>query len=643
MIRTLREWPAEVWFLVAAGVAVFVLLVGPASLDLSDPPVEDGIVRFRPGEAARDPAFSFEGDWAMDGADAVAKGRATIEFETPAGPWESARVRLRGDSFADWVVRFSRDFQSLSLPQVRPGEDVVIDPDSLPGSAFTGSPLRVRLSIQPGEGLAPRLRLVTLELLARPPAAHPGHVAGLVSGLFFPAALALFLSVAGRRTLRQGAVLGAIAGGAAGLFAHYQSTVFDYLLVGTPSLLLGAATGRVVAIFHEKPYVGAAWQRLQSDGLLAGCLAGTLAGFTLVTRWQAFVAVWTQPLLPDAAGYLEIARGGSLWLPLQDHAPFLREPFFPAYLRAIQLLVDGGAPLARLAGIVPSVLLVLATFLVGWRVFSLLVGTIAASALAANPFLAVEAVSVLRDEWNGLLLVAVVGALALLPDRPYRRSLPAALLAGVWCSLRVGNLPTALIMLVYTSWRRGWGVREAIFTAAVAILPVLPFLAWSQAAFGDPFQVGKFHAQYYMNLLMVGEPGFPATEDEWEANPYVGDPVAPMMLMAERPGYGIPALVRGYAMVFLWEFPHGHLFFGQEWLMAFGLLGGVVFIRGWRRWGWLVPWFVLAMAPVAMIATIRMDYRLAIPAAPFILWVWALGIEEAGRIVYTMVGRWRRG
>ena len=95
---------------------------------------------------------------------------------------------------------------------------------------------------------------------------------------------------------------------------------------------------------------------------------------------------------------------------------------------------------------------------------------------------------------------------------------------------------------------------------------------------------------------------------------------------------------RGLIMIFAFEYPHAMLFEGNEIVMAFGLLG----IWGWwkyRRTAWVaIPWYLWVMAPVALIATITLDYRLASPATPIILWTWALGVELAVQQFLKAVG-----
>ena len=184
--------------------------------------------------------------------------------------------------------------------------------------------------------------------------------------------------------------------------------------------------------------------------------------------------------------------------------------------------------------------------------------------------------------------------------------------------------------MVLEAWRSNWRWRELGISLGLSILPLIPHLIYNaNISGGNILYSSDVHTRYYLNFLMIGQEGFPTTLADWNADPYQGGVVgATAFLKYLSPLTIIAMIVRGYFRIFCLEYPHGFLFFGKELLMAFGLVGAWSAWTRWRELWWVYLWFVVFMLPVSFIAAIHLDIRLAQPAAPIILFTWALGIQQ---------------
>jgi hypothetical protein len=378
-----------------------------------------------------------------------------------------------------------------------------------------------------------------------------------------------------------------------------------------------------------------AWPAIEQLFLLS---AGLLA---IHFRWEAFLDQCRLPLRPDAAGYLEIARTGSFYSTLQSHAPWVREPLFPALLRAWLGIAPDTASSARFFSFLLGLLVPLATWAVGRRLFGPLVALLAAALVGTNQRWAFESAAVLRTDADTLALLALVAVPLFLGERRWWRAGAFAAAAAALALLRINALFLCLPVLAWEAWRRRWHPMEIALAFLLPLLLTAPHLAFNAdyGGHGDPFFSSNVHARYYLNRDMIGQPGFPATYAEWVGNEYAGEHLSTLTMFSH---YGPIEVARrfvvGYANLFLWRFPHGTLFHGSELALFVLLLGYVMLLRE-RRWAKIAAIYALFALPVAFIAASRFDERLALPTAPLVAWAAGLGVARSIEWVIARVAR----
>lgn len=617
------EWKFHA--VMAAGLLVFFsAMIQP---DWSDPLFEDAVYTFKPYQTHE--TLELAGDWEVDSGAYRAKGQLSeFHFTTEEGPWQSVRVMLNGDVSDRWSVRLARDFSSFLTKGVRPGEEFVVTPEEFSALAGSNSPIQIRISPSKVQGRDAALARVSIRAVAAAPENPPPPVPAIVYTPLLPLALALFLSAAGRRSFRQGTIAGGLLAIAAAAFSVRDPRVFDAMWLGTAGLFLGvsaSAATRGWAARLKKEQEEASARFLTAE---LAAVAG-LIGLGLWTRWNELLGLRTMPLLPDAIGYLEIARRGTFYETLQAHAPYIREPLFPALIRIWYALLPESAISARVYTLFLGMIPVILAWAAGRKLFSPFVGIAAAFLMAANPFLSRLSASVLRDDVLSGLFLALICVVVYTGSRPYIRSAGMGIIGGLLSLLRLGNIFLMVPLTLIEAVRKRWNPLEILLVFALAVPVLLPHLAFNfKTSGGDVLYSSNVHARYYYNRLHIGEEDAPATLAAWEKDPYAGQSTGIGALFQDVSPIGAAwRIVRGYIKIFLFEFPHGHLFFGHETAMIFGLFGAWVLLREWRRLWWLPAWYIIFMFPVAVIASIHLDFRLAAPAAPMILWVWAAGLE----------------
>jgi hypothetical protein len=213
---------------------------------------------------------------------------------------------------------------------------------------------------------------------------------------------------------------------------------------------------------------------------------------------SAFVWKPAGELHGDPKSYLKIAR-----TPQGFYEASAREPLFLATIRGF-LWVSGGQDIAvNCASLAYSILLVLATYLLGAAVSSRGVGLAAATLLAVEAWAVRQGVAGWRDDAFAFFTVMTAFALVRLSRRP---SMARACATGAWaagaCLIRVSALSFVIPAFVYASIdgpRSGWRSRasHAVLALSVALLLVGPFLVNNAIKFGDPFYSVDFATEFY--------------------------------------------------------------------------------------------------------------------------------------------------
>lgn len=613
--------------LLALAPVLLVILFVAAQPRFQEPRLYDEVIVAHPTtDRLTTETLRLTGDWTVTSRGAApASSGASIHVNTPEGPWNRLQVGINGDISGEWGVRLTRDFQRHSFLELIPGEPRDFIGDDLPGASVGWNPITVEI-FPTGEGNH-LVNRVMVRFSAESEFTEPS-LPGIIMGGFLPILLAAFFKYAGRRTARQATLAGGIFGSVAALLSAWSPDTIPYIWAAGTAFALGGASGALFKAIQarRKGDIDQATEFLTAFQALA--LVAILA-FGLQVRWDALADAWSLAPSPDAVGYLEIAIFGTFYETIQSTAPWIREPLFPAWLRFWFSMAPETTVSARAAGIPIGLAVVALLFFVGRKLFNPWVGLIAAAFYSVNGYTAGQSVMILRDD----LLVALFLGLACCPlylrDDRWGRAIAWGLLGAGLGLVRVNALVLALAFGGWEAWKRRWLPAEIILAVALMLVPVVPHLVYNaRVSDGDWMYSSNVHTRYYYNLLMIGNEGFPGDFPEWEADPYAGSVARSSVLLREP---SIPSAfvrtIRGYTMIVLKDFPHYRLFGGNALLMLFGLVGFWVLLNRREAW-WFYIWTVLFIAPVAIIAAIRFDMRLALPASPAILMVWAAGVVQ---------------
>jgi len=213
-------------------------------------------------------------------------------------------------------------------------------------------------------------------------------------------------------------------------------------------------------------------------------------------------ARWTREKTPyvggDPIGYLGFGREMTTF-----YQPHFREPVFLTAVRMSLWMLDGQDAAVSLASATGSVLLIVATFLLGSEIAGAGGGLAAALVVAIEYDLIVWSVDGWRDDLFAAFVVLSAWTLVRLRDRPsFANALGAGLVCGLTCLTRVTALSfivPALLWIVIAGGRELRRERyESVAVAAVLTAAVLgPFLISCAIATGDPFLAIDQHTIYY--------------------------------------------------------------------------------------------------------------------------------------------------
>ena len=211
---------------------------------------------------------------------------------------------------------------------------------------------------------------------------------------------------------------------------------------------------------------------------------------------------WTKEKTPyvggDPIGYLGFGREMTGF-----YQPHFREPVFLTAVRVSLWMLDGQDAAVSLASAAGSVLLIVATFLLGAEVAGAAGGLAAALVVAIEYDLIAWSVDGWRDDLFAAVVVLSAWTLVRLRDRPsFGKALAAGIVCGLTCLTRITALSfivPALLWIAVAGGREGRGRRlESVAVAAVLAAAVLgPFLISCAIATGDPFLAIDQHTIYY--------------------------------------------------------------------------------------------------------------------------------------------------
>ncbi|MCC6548132.1 glycosyltransferase family 39 protein [Candidatus Sumerlaeota bacterium] len=622
------KMPREYVFLLVQVLGLLVLFALVTPLKLKDPAIHDEsqTYAFTAGEQTQRIKSSMQGNWAVEEDGAIATGSdASVELPLPQGPWVSLRITIIGDEKFEWVVTAQRGFERMTRLKVFAGQEVAFEGAQLPGKAGPSGEIKLRIAPKGTDG--GRIERIHVRLSAYTQAPMIAPLPAVFFAALFPLAVFFFLHLGAQRTP---------------MFAMRVTSALSILAIVAfyfrPDVLRGlwiAASGLFLAT-TAAPFIRAlrGWKEntlsdARSLRLLEVSAALAIVGFALWLRWDALLSERLLPLRHDAIGYVGIALQGTFYNTALQEAPWVREPLFPALIRLAFTMLSASETIARSLAVFIGALVPLLTYIAGRRIFSPLAAFLAAGVLVVNPFLVTLSTSVLRDDLLSVLFLAFLCVAIYAKSFPLWRAVGIGVVASALALTRLSNLFLLPPIIGWMIWKQRWSAREMVLCIVIFLAPVLPHLAFNaRIGGGDYFHSATVHTPYYVNRLNIGEANFPSSLAEWNADPYRKVASRDSLLTSGGVVAGIQRIFIGYAKIFLLDFPHGDLFRGNELIMAFGLIGAWVLWRRRDAW-WVAASYIVFMFPVAVIAGIVFDHRLAAPAAPMILLAWGAGVDFA--------------
>jgi 4-amino-4-deoxy-L-arabinose transferase-like glycosyltransferase len=200
----------------------------------------------------------------------------------------------------------------------------------------------------------------------------------------------------------------------------------------------------------------------------------------------------------DPSTYLRFAREMTSF-----YQPHVREPVFPASVKTTLWLVGDADVGISLTSIAFSLLVIVATYLLGAQFVSRPVGLAAAAMMAIDHDVLEWAIGGWRDEaFTALALLAVWTWIRVARAPTYRNAAWAGIAGGLACLTRLTApfvwLPAAAFVLVAggTTSRRE---RVPVLALGLGLATVLvaPYLVSCAIEFGDPFYAVNYHTQFY--------------------------------------------------------------------------------------------------------------------------------------------------
>jgi len=385
-----------------------------------------------------------------------------------------------------------------------------------------------------------------------------------------------------------------------------------------PALLIGlvlayATILRLDALFRSYgPYDHPGWFVSVQEAV------ATTAAVAVPSSWE-----WprreAQHDIGDPINYLAFARDMRSFY--QAH---VREPVFLAATRAWLGLTGGLDVSVSLSSVSFSVLLILATYLLGASIASKPVGLAAAAALAVEHQVIALSIGGWRDEASAFFCVLCAWALVRLRTNPrmVNAVIAGAVAAGA-CLTRITSIVFVVPALVYvwgTGGRAGLAQRSRLVGVAALVLLALtaPYLINCARTFGDPLYSINYHVRFYV----ARERGVAPLEDEAAAALPSASGYA-LSKFRERPLEAFDTAVQG-----LTSFPFTNKWRGFDvWNARVGPGLAVLALLG--LWGWLLDAngrllliiLVASLAPFMMTWPVRggAEWRFTLHAYPFYL------------------------
>jgi len=405
----------------------------------------------------------------------------------------------------------------------------------------------------------------------------------------------------------------ALAGAAALVFL---SILFPMDLLEWSSEIIGLMVGLCLLQFLSR--------RSQPDSFFWVVAVAALMFLAASARLERLFELQFQTLESDPKGFLAIARSMHWFYDSE-----MREPLFIFFAKMGLLLFGDDAIALRLVSFIFSVLLVPVVYFVGKQIQSPLVGLIAAAIIATSPNWVLRSGQGYRLELFTISLLLLAGSILTSREPGLRRhAVTLGLLSATVCLVRSTSLWFCLVGAAYGIFRRGWCTKAFLITAAITIIPIIPYWSYSAVTFGDPFYAVNIHAKWYRNQEFKDQPEM-LTSEQLSQQPYGGPDVTPLEYFFEM--HSIAELARRtfkeFCTIFVGNFQY-EVVCAENRLLYWWALLSLVTIALTSRW-FLLPWMIMIIGPVVWLFTANSgpEWRIFFHASAFVYLSMAISAE----------------
>lgn len=344
-------------------------------------------------------------------------------------------------------------------------------------------------------------------------------------------------------------------------------------------------------------------------------------------RWAHLIERVGHPLDPDAKGYLAISlQGKGLFQTVSDNPPYIREPLFIWFIRSAFLIFGDKTDAAlRFLTVLLSVCVIPATYFAGRRLFGNFPAIPASLFCALNPYFIDMSARGLRMELYILCVLLFLVTLDRLGEKDPWKGVRCGLAGGICALTRLTSLSFTIPLTFYFAIRKKANPAAIVFSLVIPFIMIFPHIRFNYAAKGDPFFSSNIHARFYRNREFAGEPGF-LTSVQVKADPYGGEPISTFEYIFGLHSFPqvISGTLKGLFRIFFGGYVRGGLLGGWKIFFLIYIFGFLKTLFS-KKWEWVMAAVILE-APSAFLASLGLDWRLTLHAAPLLYFFMADGI-----------------
>ncbi|MBN1901625.1 glycosyltransferase family 39 protein [Candidatus Sumerlaeota bacterium] len=370
------------------------------------------------------------------------------------------------------------------------------------------------------------------------------------------------------------------------------------------------------------------WNLFRIDKQRIVLLVVIIMAFGFFLRFSLLIERVGHPLDPDARGYYDIALNGKgLFDTMTSIPPYIREPFFIWFIRSAFLIFGDKTDAAlRLLTVLLSVAVIPAAFYAGKRLFGIFPAFLASFFCAINPYFINMSARGLRMELYILCVLLFLASIERLGEKDSWKGARCGIAAGICSLTRITSLSFTIPLTLYFAIRKKANPTDMIISLIIPFIMIFPHLRFNYAEKGDPFFSSNIHARFYRNREFAGKAGF-MTSEQATADPYGGETISSLGYLFRL--HFLPQVftgtIKGLFRIFFGGYARGGLLGGWKIFFLIYLFGLSRTLFS-KKWEWLLVAIIL-QAPGAFLASMGLDWRLTLHAAPLLYFFTADGIS----------------